>query len=559
MPGNFALSALDWSIFAAYFALVFYIAWIFGRRQHSTVKQYFLANDSIPWFAVGASMIASSLSTEQMIGTNGASYKYGFCIAQWDCYTLPPVTMLVWIFLPIYLRRRISTIPEFLAQRYGEGLRDAFAFIAVLSYPFVFLSVVLYSGSVLFSSLFPFQLTIHGHDATILFWSTVMIVFTVIYTVWGGLAAVVWTDSIQFLILFASGLIIFVCGIRAIAGSSGPDLLWHGWLTLRSSQMERFHLIQPIDHPLVPWPSLIMRIVTTQLYYNCANQFIVQRALAAKSDWDARMGALSYAAAGLVLPFVDIFPGMIAYQLNPHLADANRVVPYLLRTVIPAGWGMRGFILAGMAAAVMSTPSSLINSTSTVFTLDFYKKRLRPQASEGELLRAGRIASVMTAVCAVLWAPMVGNYKLIFTYFQSFLAYIAAPAGAIFLLGVFWKRASQKAALSALGIGLPFCLFIEFLTKSRPDYWLWFVHMKLGQVSFVYISFIGWVLSMAIMITISLLEPERAQPEIADLMWNRSAFTEPVANGAPLPWYKSLVLWYVIFVVVWIWSLSRFL
>ena len=559
MGGNFALSGLDWSICVAYFALVFYIAWKFGRRQRSTAKEYFLASDSIPWFAVGASMIASSLSTEQMIGSNGAAYKYGFCIAQWDCYTLPPVTMLVWIFLPIYLRRRISTVPEFLAQRYGEVLRDAFAFIAILSYPFVFLSVVLYSGSVLFSGLFPFKFMIYGHDGTILFWSTVMIFFTVIYTVWGGLAAVVWTDSIQFLVLSLAGVLIFACGMKAIGGGSDIGFIWRGWTTLRASQIERFHLIQPIDHPLVPWPSLFMRVVTTQLYYNCANQFIVQRALAAKSDWDARMGALSYAAVGLILPFVDIFPGMIAYQLNPHLSDPNRVVPYLLRTVIPSGWGIRGLILAGLAAAVMSTPSSLINSTSTIFTLDFYKKRLRPEATERELLRAGRTASVVTAVCAVFWAPMIGNYKLIFTYFQSFLAYIAAPAGAIFLLGVFWRRASQKAAVSALMSGLPFCLVIEFLTKWKPEWPLPYIHMHLGQVSFVYISFAGWILSTIIMVIVSLLDSAPVHQEITGVMWDRSALNEPNSTTGEMPWYKSLALWYIIFVVTWVWSIAHFL
>lgn len=559
MGGTFTLSGLDWSICVAYFVLIFYIAWRFGRRQRSTVKQYFLAGDSIPWFAVGASMIASSLSTEQMIGTNGAAYKFGFCIAQWDCYTLPPVTMLVWIFLPIYLKRRISTIPEFLAERYGEGLRDAFAFIAILSYPFIFLAVVLYSGSVLFSGLFPFKFMIYGHDRTILFWSAVMILFTVIYTVWGGLAAVVWTDSIQFLILFLAGLLIFACGMKVVGGGSGISFIWHGWATLRESQRVRFHLIQPADHPLVPWPSLFMRVVTTQLYYNCANQFIVQRALAAKSDWDARMGALSFAAVGLILPFVDIFPGMIAYQLNPHLSDPNKVVPYLLRTVIPSGWGIRGLILAGLAAAVMSTPSSLINSTSTIFTLDFYKKRVRPHAGERELLRVGRTASVVTAICAVIWAPMVGDYKLIFTYFQSFLAYIAAPAGAIFLLGVFWRRATQKAALSALASGLPFCLAIELFTKWRPEYQLPYTHTHLDQVSFVYTSFAGWIVSVIVMVVVSLLNTPRPQREITGVMWHRSALDEPAAIAGKTPWYKSLFLWYIVFIATWVWSVAHFL
>ena len=557
--GSYALSRLDWSICVTYFGMVFYVAWRFGRRQRSTVKQYFLAGDTLPWFAVGASMIASSLSTEQMIGTNGAAYKYGFCIAQWDCYTLPPITMLVWIFLPIYLRRRIPTVPEFLARRYGEGLRDAFAFIAVLTYPFVFLAVVLYSGSVLFSGLFPFKFMVHGSDWTVLFWSTVIMLFTVAYTTWGGLAAVVWTDSVQFLVLFLAGVLICLFGLKVIGGGYERGFIWRGWKILTQYQAVRFHLIQPADHPLVPWPALFMRVVTTQLYYNCANQFIVQRALAAKSDWDARMGALSFAAVGLILPFVDIFPGMIAYQLNPHLSDPNGVVPYLLRTVVPTGWGIRGLILAGLAAAVMSTPSSLINSTSTIFTLDIYRKRFHPQATERELLRVGLIVSILTAVAAVLWAPIIGNYKLIFTYFQSFLAYVAAPSGAIFLLGAFWRRATQKAALGALFTGLPFCLFIEFLTKWKAAYRLPYTQVRLGQLSFVYISFAGWILSMAAMIVVSLRDDPPSYEAIKGVMWNRSALREPDADLGKRPWYKSLVFWYVMFVIVWVWSISGFL
>jgi len=517
-----------------------------------------MAGESLPWFAVGASMIASTLSTEQMIGENGASYKYGFAVAQWDCYMLPPVTMLVWIFLPIYLRRKTVTIPGYLSERYGPRLRDAFALITVISYPLVFLAVVLYSGSILLSSLFPVKVILFGADYTVLLWSALLVVSTAVYTMWGGLAAVVWTDFIQFVILAFAGLLIFGFSMKELSGMPGLHGLWEGWRRLTESQSQRFHLAQPVDHPLIPWPAMFMRVVTTQLYYNCANQFIVQRALAAKSSWHARMGAVSYAFVCFVLPFVDILPGMIAYQMNPHLPDPNRVVPFVLHAVIPGGFGIRGFIMAGLLAAVMSTPSSLINSTATLFTLDIYKRRLNPGASDAKLVRVGRITCLVTALAGVLWAPLIGDYPLIFTYFQSFVAYIAAPAGAIFLLGVFWKRANERAALWALAGGLGFCLSLEAAKHLYPDAGVPLIHVSLANLSFIYVSFAGWLLSMAIMVVVSRAGTVPELQDTSGLLWDRSALAASYPRGAYGRWYGSLSFWYFVFGAVWVVFMIRF-
>jgi len=207
----------------------------------------------------------------------------------------------------------------------------------------------------------------------------------------------------------------------------------------------------------------------------------------------------------------------------------------------------------------MSTPSSLINSTSTIFTLDIYKQLFKPQASERELVRVGRIACIVAAFAALIWAPMVGKYKLIFDYFQSFVAYIAAPAGAIFLLGVFWRRATHKAALNALWLGLSFCLLIEFFKKWSPDYTLPLMHLRLDQVSFVYISFAGWILSMMIMVVVSLFDETPIYQEIKDLLWNRSALREPLAAASARTWYRNLWFWYAVFAASWVIVIVRFL
>src|SRR5262245_50013994 len=421
MMTKLALQGLDWCIFAGYWLIVFFIAWQSGRRRKSTALDYFLAGDALPWWVIGSSMVMACISTEQMVGENGASYKYGLSIALWDAYMLPPVTMLIWIFLPIYLRRRIKTIPDFLAQRYGELLCDIFSVLTVITYTLVALAMVLYTGSTLFSSLFPVSISLHGREYTVYFWSLFLMIVTAVYILRGGLASVVWADVLHFVVLCFAGATIFYLGMKIIGGGSGFEVFARGWEKMKIGPADRFHLVQPSNHPLVPWPALFMRIVTTQLYYNCANQFIVQKALAAKSDWDARMGALSFAVVCLVLPFIDIFPGMIAYHLNPDLADPNTALAYVFKQALPVGLGVRGIILAGMTAAILSTLASLINSTSAILTLDLYKKRINPKASELHLLKVGKIVCVIVTIVAILWSPIVGQYELIFSYFQSFL------------------------------------------------------------------------------------------------------------------------------------------
>jgi len=549
LSNELVLDGADWAVFVVYLLVIALIAFWSGRGRKTTAQEYFLAGDSVPWFVVGTSMVVSMLSTEQMVGQNGASYKHGFCVAIADIYLLPPITLLVWIFLPIYLRRRVMTIPQFLELRYGAVLRDIFSIVTVVSYPLVFLSMVLYTGGTLLSALFPFHIVYDSHDISVHFWSVILVLSTAIYTTWGGLKAVVWTDFVQFFVLAFAGAAIFLFGLHAIDGGTDLGFIWRGWDRLLTDQNERFHLVKAADHPLVPWPSLFMRIMTTQLFYHCANQFIVQRTLAAKSDWDARMGALSFGVVGLLVPFVDLFPGMIAYQLNPNLDEADSALAYVMLAVVPLGWGIRGLILAGLAAAIMSTLSSLINSTATVFTLDIYQKRIRPQSTEKHLLKVGRISCFVTSIIALAWTPLIGSYELVFEYFQAFVSYIAAPSGAVFLLGVFWRRATHKAAVTAMVVGLPFCLVTEILGKVWESF---------PRIPFVYLSFVGWLISLVTMVVVSLLDRPPEQERIKDLLWDVSTLREPTDGGKRRPWYQRLWFWYVLFAAAWLVLILRF-
>lgn len=552
------LKPADWAVFSSYFLILSAVAWHFGRKGSGAVKEYFLAGNSLPWFVVAGSMVVCTISTEQIIGNNGASYQYGFAIAQWDVWVLPWLTMLIWVFLPVYLQHHVTTIPDFLARRYGEGLRDIFSTISVLSFTFLNMAVILYTGVVLLAGLFPIKLVVGGSDYTIYLWSAILVVSTLIYTMWGGLATVAWTDFMQFFVLFLAGGLIFIFAMRALGNGAGMHSVWGGWHVLRSGPAARFDLIQPLNHPVVPWPSLFMRVVTTQIYYNCATQFILQRALGARSDWDARLGSLVYGAFGLLLPMIDVLPGMIAHHLNPRL-EPNSAVPFLIRAVVPLGWGVRGLILAGLTAAIMSALSSLINSTSTIFVLDIYKKWIVPAASERQLLRVGRLACIVFAACALIWTPVVGEYKLIFVYLQSFMAYIAAPAGAIFLLGVLWPKATHRAAVSAVVVGLPFCVAIEVVRRLHPRLVLPFTKIPASSISFLYISFAGWVVSMMVMVVVSLWQPLAETSTAHGVTWGRWALREPLTRQGESKGYRSLWLWYLLFAAGWIFYVTRFL
>jgi len=289
------LSLLDYAVFILYLVLVVAIGFWVARREKTSAREYFLAGNKLPWFAIGASLIASSVSTEQFIGEVGFAYRYGIAVANWEWSVFPAMTLMMLFFVPFYLRRRISTMPEWLEHRFGPSSRFTFAVITILSYVFINLAGVLYAGG----------LALHAIFGINLWWAIVVLaVVAGAYTVAGGLASVVWTDLLQAILLLGGGLLVFFLGLREIGG----------WEVLRGAG-DRAHLMLPASHPELPWTGMLVLCLSTNLWYYATNQYINQRVLGAKDEWNARAGVIFAGFLGIFLTLAVCFPGLIAYAV----------------------------------------------------------------------------------------------------------------------------------------------------------------------------------------------------------------------------------------------------
>ena len=385
------LNFLDYVVFFGYMAGIVLIGLWVARKEKATALDYFLAGDNLPWFAIGFSLVASSISTEQFVGEVGFAYRYGIAVSNWEWGVFPALTIMLVFFVPFYLRKRIATMPEYLEYRFGLFSRVAFAVITVVSYAFINLAGVMYSGGLALHAMFGINL-----------WLAVAILALVagVYTIAGGLASVVWTDLLQAILLLGGGLLVFVLGLKEIGG-------WQQMV----GQGPRSHLILPANHPELPWTGMAVLFLSTNVWYYATNQYINQRILGAKNEWHARAGILFAAFLGIFLTLAVCFPGLIAYRMFPYLEDPDQAYPKVVSALIgPLGYGIRGLVFAGLIGAIMSTIDSLANSCSTVLTIDFYKRCWKKQAKEKDMIRFGRWASSIVLLVGVLWTPVVGAW-----------------------------------------------------------------------------------------------------------------------------------------------------
>jgi len=516
------LSVLDYTVFFGYIAAVLTIGFWVARREKPTALDYFLAGDKLPWFAIGFSMVAASISTEQFIGEVGFAYRYGFAVANWEWGIFPAVTIMLAFFAPFYLRRRIATMPQYLEHRFGSSSRIIFALITVLSYAFINLAGVLYGGGLTIHTIFGVPM-----------W--VAICFLALaagaYTVAGGLASVVWTDVLQTCLLLGGGLLVFFIGLNEIGG----------WDALRGTG-ERAHLFLPYDHPELPWTGMLVLFLSTNVWYYATNQYINQRVLGAKDDWHARAGILFAAFLGIFLTFAVCFPGIIAYRLNPNLENADAAYPYIVSKLIgPLGYGIRGLVFAGMAGAFMSTIESLVNSCSTVLTIDFYKRYWNKQASDQGMIRFGRFAAVFILLIGVLWSGVVGWWGSIFSYFQQCWFFMAVPVVVVFVSALFWKRSNNFSASATLLLCLPMTL-LPFAFKL--------LKVDTNQFNIAGLMLVPVIIFHVIM---TYMKPAPDPVEIDKWIW-KPAMLKPLRSddSKPYPWYKRLLLWWAILAVIYV-------
>ncbi len=487
------MNGLDWLVIALYFGLLLGLTWWSILRNRNTADDYFLAGRDLGWVVVGASIFASNIGSEHLVGLAGAGATSGVALAHYELHAWC-LLVLGWVMAPFYLRSGVYTMPEFLERRFSPAARLGLSVISLVAYVLTKIAVGIFAGGVVFGALFPDLQVQLGGVVFNSFWigSVTLVLLTGLYTVVGGMRAVAYTEAVQTAVLVLGSLLLTVFGLARLGG----------WGELRAALgSELFNLWKPLTPPGVeftwapvkeagrmawyfnqnyPWPGMLLCAPIIGLWYWCTDQYIVQRALGAPNEREARRGTIFAAFLKLLPVFIFIIPGMIALALArtgrvPALgglvdsrgevipAAAQGAFPMLVQTVVPAG--LRGLVVAGLLAALMSSLAGAFNASSTLFTIDFYRK-FRPRASQARLVWVGRVATLVMVLIALLWIPVIQGARGLYEYLQGVQAYLAPPIAAVFFLGVFVSRLTAAGCLAALSIG--FALGILRLAVDTP-------------------------------------------------------------------------------------------
>ncbi len=431
-----SLDVLDWIFIGIYFLVLFGVAiWVIFQKNNDT-KDYFLAGRNIGWFVVGASIFASNIGSEHVVGLAGAgaSNKIPMLIYEIHAWI---VLLLGWVFLPFYARSGVFTMPEFLEKRFSAKSRWFLSVVSLVAYILTKISVTIYAGGVVVAALLGINFWVGALSTVIL---------TGIYTVLGGMRAVVYTETLQTVVLVIGAAALTFIGINHVGG----------WGEMKATLgAEYFNMWRPSTDPDFPWPSLVITSTIVGIWYWCTDQYIVQRALTAKNLKEGRRGTIWGALLKLLPVFLFLVPGMIALTLKVKgeldWDSPDQAFPVLMSNLLPSG--LRGLVAAGLLAALMSSLASVFNSCSTLFTVDIYKK-IRPQTEEKKLVSIGKFATIIVVILGILWIPVMQNISgVLYEYLQKVQAYIAPPITAVFLLGIFFKRINATGAYATLIMG----------------------------------------------------------------------------------------------------------
>jgi solute:Na+ symporter, SSS family len=506
------LDILDWVVIGLYFLALVVVIWTTRSRQESS-KDYFLAGRNIGWFVIGASLFASNIGSEHLVGLAGSGAKSGMAMAHYELHAWC-LLVLGWVLAPFYYHTGVFTMPEFLERRYGPSARWILSLVSLVAYVFTKVSVTVYAGGKVFQILLP-DLEIAGLDG---FWLGALstVILTGIYTVLGGLRAVVFTDALQAVVLIIGSLFITVIGLVKVGG-------WQEMREVVGSQ--HLNMWRPLSDPDFPWAGILFGAPIVGLWYWCTDQYIVQRVLAAKDMKTSRRGAIWGAWLKLTPVFLFIVPGMIAYALAQkgliQLDEPDQAFPLLVRELLPVG--LRGLVVGGLLAALMSSLSSLFNSCSTLFTVDIYEK-IVPDASERHLVTVGRMATGIVVVLGIIWIPVMTYVSgALYEYLQSVQAYLAPPITAVFFLGVFSKRINLAGAVSGMAAGfilgmakMAFQILggIESTAAAVPGFLIAF-----GAINFLYFCILLFVFSIVIMVAVSMMTAPPPKEKTDNLTW----------------------------------------
>ncbi|HOF21140.1 MAG TPA: sodium:solute symporter [Bacteroidales bacterium] len=521
------MAILDWIVLGLFcLGLVGIILWVLKQREE-TSTDYFLAGRDATWIAIGASIFASNIGSEHLVGLAGAGASSGMAMAHWEMHGWI-ILILGWFFVPFYARSGVFTMPEFLEKRYNKGSRSVLSIISLVSYVFTKVAVTVYAGGVVFKQVFGIE-SMFGID---FFWISAvgLVILTGIYTTLGGMKAVLYTSVLQTPVLLIGSIVVLIIGLIKLGGWSEMMEICRA-VPVNDYGNNMTQLIRSGQDPEFPWTGVILGSAIIGFWYWCTDQYIVQRVLSGRNQTESRRGTILGASFKLLPVFIFLIPGMIAYGLNVKgiitLPDSDSAFAVLVKELLPVGF--KGLVVGGLLAALMSSLASLFNSSATLFTVDFYQK-YRPEASEAELVKVGKIATMVVVVLGVLWIPvMKGLGKVLYAYLQDVQSLLAPGIAAVFLLGIASKKTTPKAGFTGLLtgfiLGMTRLAFKVFESGISPDSFLYRIFLKPNWLHYEIVIFF---IIIILMILVSMVT-EKADPASIRSLYVGSATAEEKA------------------------------
>jgi solute:Na+ symporter, SSS family len=576
--GGSTMMPLDWLMIALYFGVLLCVAWYVVRMNKDTASDYFLAGRNLSWWVIGASIFASNIGSEHIVGLAGSGAQDGVAMAHYELHAWC-LLVLAWVFVPFYARSLVFTMPEFLERRFSTQSRYVLSIVSLITFVISKIAVGIFAGGLVFSTLLPdVKIVLHG---TVIdsFWigSVLVILLTGLYTMLGGMRAVAYNDAVQVVVLILGSALLTLYGLRELGG-------WHKLREICGSDM--FNLWKPMVPAGVastwapvlekdsagnvvreawyfngqfPWLGMAICAPVIGLWYWCTDQYIVQRALGAPNEAVARRGSIFAAFLKLFPVYLFIIPGLICYALakshcNPGLdaeffgptARANPyqvAFPLMVQHLLPVG--LRGIVVAGLLSALMGSLAGVFNACSTLFTVDLYQK-YRPNASQHQIVRVGRMATVVMVVIAMLWIPVVKGQTGLYNYLQAVQGYLAPPIFVVFFFGVFWKRLNAKGCLYSMVVGLALGLFrmlvdtpvsmkmAGFKNGYPNGSFLWIIN----NINFQYFSIIITLVSAVVMVAVSYMSPAPEYEKIKGLTFGTVTSEDRAKTLASWGWQE---------------------
>ena len=569
MDQGFELTTIDYGAFFTYFTILSLIGYWYGKSKKTESSDYFLAGKSLPWYVVGSSYIAANISTEHFIGLIGAAVIYGICVATGEWSTVIAFTFLIWLFIPYLLSSKVLTTPEFLERRFNRQLRLIFALVSILANIFAFMGPVIYGGSLILIEFF---------DTNAVLACIIIGITTGGWTIWGGLRSVAFMDMLTIMVMVFGGLSVTILGLQYLGEGQGLLAGFHRMIEVNQGQVgwardwidkevpnilkganlgdkyNRLSVIQPLNHYSNPWTHWVFSFFYIGLWYTVINQTMIQKVFAAKDMYHARAGMVLGSFLKLLLPIIVVVPGLIYFAMHPSFLDggvwdfmsdeANKTYIVMINILVPTF--LKGILLAALFGAIQSTVSAVLNSTSTLFTIDLYQDYLKRNGTEAHYIKVGKLAGLIILAISIGFAIILATvtHVNLFILIQALYTFIAPPFSAIFLLGMLWKRVNGFDAFVTVVASFAMAGLLKFLEFGPlADVNTPFANMI---KPFANQGLITWLFAMIVCTTSTLLTPKPlAQQVTADLTFN--------INGAALRkglgdrWYNSIFFW---------WSLS---